>query len=95
MFELFASSLDQSSHLFQIVIPRKKPALFIAFAFIPIAFLTLGNEYKGDNITRLTLDASLIEFDTFDSLVIKKFKILVRSIHLRADDYMRLNEIWD
>lgn len=72
-FDLVAAILDQSSGLFQNMILRNSRAFHICFAFIPLSFLALGNEYKGDNTTRLTLDTTLVPFDTFESLTNLKF----------------------
>lgn len=84
-FDLFAAMLDQSSKIFDNVYQRRNSAFLLSFSFIPTAFLILGNQYKGDNITRLTLDASLIPFDTFDSLVENRFEIFLRPVHMQFD----------
>lgn len=41
----------------------------------PFALLVLCNEYKGDNISRLTVEPDLFPFDHFDTLVQHKFPV--------------------
>ncbi len=81
-FYLFASMIDQSSVLFNNLKFRKNPAVYWSIVFIPLMSLILGNYYKGDNVTRLTLDAPLLPFDTFESLIKNNFTVYSRRIRL-------------
>ncbi len=53
-FALFGSMVDQASNLFQFDSHRSPQGQYFSLAFIPLAFLILGNYYKGDNIKKLT-----------------------------------------
>ncbi len=57
---------------------------------MPLVLLILSNEYKGDNITRLTLEPSLVPFDTFSSLVQNNFSIYSRRYKLPSETYRHL-----
>ncbi len=83
-YNLFVVALEQGSTLYQRVHLRNKFTFMFTFAFIPLTFVLLGNLYKGDNITRLTLETDLVPFDTFDSLTRNEFKILTRRYLLSA-----------
>lgn len=91
-FELFKSLLEHSSSVFDNRLLRTSNAFYITFAYIPLAFLTLGNEYKGDNITRLTLPTLLVSFDTYDTSVENNFQIFVRWQRITASFYGRLKK---
>ncbi len=52
----------------------------------------MSNEYKGDNITNLTVEPSLVPFDTFDSLVENKFDIISRRWHLSDTTFMAIKQ---
>ncbi len=85
-FYLFTSLLDQSSSLFQ-------KHNFKAFVFFwPLVCLIISIEYKGDNITKLTLDPELIPFDTFEILVNKSFKIYSRRGLIQPEDMNFMKE---
>ncbi len=71
---------EQSSSLFQN--NNKKIILFLW----PFVCLILSIEYKGDNITNLTLDPDLVPFDTFESLVNNSFKIYSRRVLIQPTD---------
>ncbi len=71
-FSFTTSLMEQSNRIFQ------KPKSKCLVCTLPLVFLILSNAYKGDNITRLTLEPSLIPFDTFDSLVQNNFTIYSR-----------------
>ncbi len=51
---------------------------YVTFAFVPTAFVYIENLYKGDNITRLTLEPHSVPSVNFDSLVKHHFRIFVR-----------------
>ncbi len=79
-YYLYFSLLEQSSDLFQ------KPGKSRNFLFcLPLSFLLLSNVYKGDNITNLTLEPSLVPFDTFNSLIQNNFKIFSRRCGMPDD----------
>lgn len=82
VFQLYASFLDQSSSVFGNKKMRINPIFYLSFACIPMVFFYVNNLYKGDNITRFTLDPPLTPFDTFRSLVENHFEILVRRYSL-------------
>lgn len=42
----------------------------------PLMRMLLGNEYKRENITNLTLEPDLVTFDTFASLIQNKSRIM-------------------
>ncbi len=71
-FSFVTSLMEQSNRLFQ------KPKSKCLVCTFPLLFIVLSNAYKGDNITRITLEPSLIRFDTFDSLVQNNFTIYSR-----------------
>lgn len=79
-FTFIASIMDQSCDLFQL--PKKSRILHFS---LPLMFMVLSNEYKGDNITNLTVEPNLVPFDTFDSLVENKFDVRLRRYNL--NDY--------
>ncbi len=58
-FHMYAMMLDQSAILSSSQPLRKRAAFCFAFVFFPLGFMILGNYYKGDNITRLTLGPAL------------------------------------
>ncbi len=93
-FLLYSSILDQSSIVFGRVELRKKLCFYLTFSCIPFVFFTLGNHYKGDNITRLTLSAPLVPFDTFDSLIDNQFKIFVRRVRISKFVYRYLRIVF-
>lgn len=68
------------------LIRNKKVGYFIAFG-IPYVLLVLSNEYRGDNISRLTVEPDLHPFDTFDELVRYRFPIYSLPWKLRGNDY--------
>lgn len=82
IFNLYATFVEQSSGLFENLTLRKNLTFYVCFSFIPMTFFYIENLYKGDNITRLTLDPPMLRFDTFDSLVTHHFKIYVRRMRL-------------
>lgn len=92
IFQIYGIMLDQSSDIFQNTELRKHPSFCISFACVPMALMFLGNQYKGDNIVKLTLDPPLVPYDTFADLVQNKFKILVGSKHLSEDEFNRLKQ---
>ncbi len=59
--------------------------------FLPSNTTYKGTKYKGENITKLTLEPALVRFDTFDSLVMNNFKILLRRIPVstKAFEYFK------
>lgn len=80
VFEIYSTLLDQgSSCLFQ---GGSKYSLFQFFILfpIPLSFLVLSNEYKGDNIQRLTVSPSKIPFDTLEDLILHKFTLRTEPI---------------
>lgn len=79
-FQLFAAFVDQSAGLFGTKHLRINKIFVLTFFVIPSSFTYLGNLYKGDNITRLTLDPPLIPFNTFEKLISNAFKTYVRTI---------------
>lgn len=79
-YQLYFSILEQSSNLFQ-KRGKRRTVLFC----LPFAFLILSNTYKGDNITNLTLEPSLVPFDTFKSLIQNNFKTLSRRCEMPDD----------
>lgn len=98
IFELFKSMLDQYSSLFGNLRLRHSFSFCYAFAFIPLALLYLGNLYKGDNITTLTLPTPMIPFDTFESLVIHNFKIYSSRKQVSSQAHSKINkslELWN
>lgn len=86
-FHIFSAFLDQSTSLFQNQILTSRLSFDLAFFFVPLSFLYLGNLYKGDNIARLTIDPPLIPCNTFDSLIKYKFKTFVRTGRLTPNFY--------
>ncbi len=62
----------------------------MSVACIPLTFLFLGNQYKGENIEKLTSDAHLIPYDTFADLIENNFKILAKPKHLHETEYREL-----
>ncbi len=81
-FSLFATMIEQSSNLYDYSKLKNKYAFFLTFSAIPLAMSILVNQYKGDNITNLTLEPPLVPFDKFEILVEYKFKIFSRPIRL-------------
>lgn len=69
---LLLSLLDQGNSMVQNV-PKRNTFAFIATFWIPLCFQVLSNEYKGDNIQRLTVPAPPKAFDRFDVLVNHSF----------------------
>ncbi len=90
--DLLASILDQSASLFGNLKLRKSSVIYFSLFCIPLSFLYLGNLYKGDNISDLTLGPPLVNFDTFDSLLEYNFKIIVRPILLSELVYSSLKQ---
>jgi len=82
-FALVSTMMEQSTNLYQNISGSQRILLF----WLPVLFLALSNEYKGENITNLTVEPKLEPFDTFDRLVENKFDIRSRR-HL-LDQYTR------
>lgn len=92
-FQVFAMFLEKGSMIFDWSSVRSKRLnFFVAFA-IPFVLLVLSNEYRGDNISRLTIEPDLQPFDTFESLVVHKFPVYVVPRYLEPFDYsmVRMN----
>lgn len=79
-FYLMMSMVEQSTGIFQ---PKSTKAKVLLYC-LPLLFLVLGNEYRGDNITNLTVEPNLETFDTFDSLVENEFAIRTRTRRLSS-----------
>lgn len=73
-FRIVCGLLDQSNN-YLASLPSNSIIEFIALFSIPICFQIISNEYKGDNIYRLTRSPPLIPFDTFDALVQHNFTL--------------------
>ncbi len=80
--ETFGWFLNQSSNLYSGGQVDKNLVSCCILGALPLLFIQRNNLYKGDNITRLTLNTPLLTFDTFDSSVTNKFKIMSRRIEL-------------
>lgn len=81
-YDLFAILLEKGGRMFDWTLAKAKNLQhFTAFA-IPFMLLVLSNEYRGDNITRLTVEPDLQPFDEFDDLVEEKFPIYAAPVHL-------------
>lgn len=52
------------------------------FCCLPMLFLISSNEYNGENITNLTLEPDLVNYDTFKSLVEINVKTFTRNWYL-------------
>lgn len=74
LFQLLSSLLDQGVELIQ-GLPSKSLFQFVAMFPVPLCFMLLSNEYKGDNISRLTSPSPPVPFDTFDKLVEHNFTL--------------------
>lgn len=85
-FSLTSSLMEQSSIILQ------KPKIRSLVCALPLVFLILGNEYKGDNITRLTLEPSLVPFDTFESLLHNNFKIYSVPFVVPYESYRQIKQ---
>ncbi len=92
-YDLVSASVDQSAGLFSDAELRTSPAFFLSFALIPLLLPYLGNLYKGDNITDLTVGPPLVRFDTFESLVENQFKTLVPPLEIPASLFMATRNI--
>lgn len=64
------------------LVKSKDLGYFVAFA-IPFVLLVLSNEYRGDNISRLTVETGIYPFDEFDTLVQHEFMVYVWQKRLR------------
>ncbi len=84
------SILDQSNRVFNAYRETAKPSFYMCIFFVPLAWLYLSTLYKGDNVTRLTADPPLIQFDTFKMLEEHQFKIYSRRFHLKYNQYMNI-----
>lgn len=74
LFQFLCSLLDQGVNLIQ-RLSSKSLFQFIAMFPVPLCFMLLGNEYKGDNISRLTFPSPPVPFDTFEKLVKHHFTL--------------------
>ncbi len=80
-FSFITSLMDQSNKLFQ------TPSFRYLVISWPLVFVILSNEYKGENITRLTLEPSLVPFNTFASLKQNNFTTYSRHVEITNDIY--------
>lgn len=87
LFDLVVSSLDQAGSVFGDAELRANPTFCFSFACIPLSLMYLGNLYKGDNITDLTLGPPLVSYDSFETLVEYQFETLVPAIELTSQHY--------
>ncbi len=87
-YSLLTSMMDQSSRIFRLNSERAR----VLLCFLPLMFLVLGNEYKGENITNLTVEPNLVPFDTFKGLVKNGFDIRSRRIILSNIRFLYLKE---
>ncbi len=87
-FSLSGSLMDQSCSIFEQ--PGNGRILLYS---LPFMFLVLSNVYKGDNITNLTTEPSLVQFDTFESLVEYKFDVRSRRAYVRDMEKYSSNEV--
>lgn len=67
--------------------PKTKLGFFLSTFFVPLVWLLLSTLYKGDNITRLTAEPPLTQFDTFSSLVQNHFQIRIRTFNLNESHF--------
>ncbi len=84
-FSLFWSILDQSCSLFDSYGKTAKCSFYWCVYCIPLSWLYLSTLYKGDNVTRLTAEPPLVEFDTFEMLEEYQFNTYSRRINLNTD----------
>lgn len=79
--------MDQSSSMFE----QPKNGKVLLFC-LPTIFLVLNNEYKGENITNLTVEPGLVPFDTFDVLVKNNFDIRSQMSLMDVESYSCLKK---
>ncbi len=95
-FSTFWALLDQSNILFKTYNKSLKHSFYWCVSLIPLTWLYLSTLYKGENVTRLTADPPLIQFDTFEMLEEYQFTIYSRTVNLNTSnnaEFYNVNEL--
>lgn len=93
MFKLFCGLIDQGANMLSNLASKHLFHFFLLFP-IPICYMVLGYEYKGDNIYRLTVTPPLYPFDTFESLVENNFTIKSEAVFLSEMKNKNISSLW-
>lgn len=91
-YGLFVLLLEKAHFVFDYsLVKSKRVEYFVAFS-IPFVLLVLSNEYRGDNISRLTVEPALLPFDRFETLVEHNFTAYTSKRKLSNHMIEKLNE---
>lgn len=72
---LFALLLEKGHKAYDWSKAKSKPLGYFITLGIPFVLIVLSNEYRGDNISKLTVEPDLYPFDNFDDLVKHNFSV--------------------
>lgn len=81
-YGVFSILLEKGDRMFDWFLVKEKGFQHFVTFGIPFVLLILSNEYRGDNITQLTVEPSLHAFDNFDDLVAEKFPVYTMPLFL-------------
>lgn len=81
-YQIFTSLLEQGCGLYQNRQLRQSGGVGLTIFFLSVMLSVLSNEYKGDNIGRLTIIPPLIPFNQYKDLVSNNFSIYVMPLNI-------------
>ncbi len=83
-FSTLCSILDQPNSLLKTQYKTPKCSYYWCVSLIPLSWLYLSVLYKGENVTRLTAEPPLIQFETFNLLEEYQFTAYSRRVNLET-----------
>lgn len=90
LFGLFAVLLERDHKIFEWSAKDNRSTSYFLVISLSFSLLVLSNEYRGDNITRMTVEPELLSFDNFTDLVQNGFQIYSLPLLLGKYDFSLL-----